>query len=349
MNTLRSVLMILALVAGISAPSWAQSDLRFADLGQCQLESGDTINGCKIGYRIFGALNSERSNAVLFPTWFTGTSEQLINLIGPGKLVDNSKFFVVAVDAFGNGVSSSPSNSSGHAEATFPRVTIRDMVRAQHRFVREVLGLEHLHAVMGISMGGMQAFEWAVSYPTFMDKAVPIVGSPRLASYDLLLWEALARLIEQCGSAGCENSGELFNLVVSVVSYTPQERVRRTPRERVPVLLENAEKQGRTGFEAANTLSQLKAMLTHDVAALSGGSLEQAAAAVRAELLVVNASQDHAVRPEPARDFARLVGAQVYESSSDCGHAIFACETAAMGQVIDAFLTRPRKSASATQ
>jgi homoserine O-acetyltransferase len=208
---------------------------------------------------------------------------------------------------------------------------------------REVLGLERLHAVTGISMGGMQAFEWMVSYPAFVEKAVPIVGSPQSASYDLLLCHTLAQIIEQCQRAGCDNTGGLVRLVRMVAGLTPQERVRRMPRERVPELLKSAEEEARKEFDAANMLGQLRAMIGHDVTAPFGGSLEKAAGAVRAKVLVIVATQDHSVRPEPARRFAELLGATLHESPGDCGHSIFSCETAGLGQVINAFLGGPGK------
>ncbi|MDA2939037.1 alpha/beta fold hydrolase [Acidobacteria bacterium AH-259-A15] len=129
----------------------------------------------------------------------------MIPLIGLGKLVDSTKYFVIAVDAFGNGVSSSPSKSRVQAGDSFPEFSIRDMVNAQHQLLTKVLGVSHLRAVMGISMGGMQTFQWMVSYPDFLGRAVPIVGSPRLASNDLLLWQAEMRAIE--GARECRNPG----------------------------------------------------------------------------------------------------------------------------------------------
>ena len=103
----------------------AQSDLRYADLGTCSLASGESILGCRVAYRTFGKLNDDKSNAILFPTWFSGNSEALAQYIGPDKMLDSSKYFVVAVDAFGNGFSSSPSNSQAQPGATFPRFGIR--------------------------------------------------------------------------------------------------------------------------------------------------------------------------------------------------------------------------------
>jgi homoserine O-acetyltransferase len=322
----------------------AQTELRIADLGTCEIESGDVIRDCKAGYRTFGTLNDERSNAVLFPTWVTGTSADLVDLIGPGKLVDSSRYFVIAVDAFGNGVSSSPSNSTSQPGAKFPRVSIRDMVSAQYRLARETLGLPHLHAVVGISMGGMQALEWSVAYPAFVSKAVSIVGSPWLTGYDLLLWNTLARIIEQCQRAGCENTAGLVQLVRMVTGFTPQERVRRMPRERAFEMMKAAEESARADYQLDDALLQFRAMLNHDVTRRFGGSLERTAAIVQADAFILNATQDHSLRPESAKRFGELIRAEVYESTSDCGHAILVCEMVPLGQRISAFLDRPKKS-----
>lgn len=109
------ILVILAVISFL-APVNAQSPApdrqqQFADLGVCKLVDGQQITSCRLGYRTWGRLNAERSNAVLFPTWFSGTSASLADSIGPNGLVDPGKYFVVAVDALGDGVSSSPSNS----------------------------------------------------------------------------------------------------------------------------------------------------------------------------------------------------------------------------------------------
>src|SRR5262249_54888215 len=141
-----------------------------------------------LGYRTLGKLNADKSNAILWPTWLGGRTADLLQYIGPRNVVDSEKYFVILVDSLGNGISTSPSNSSSQPNMSFPEFTIRDMVESEYRLVTEVLGLTHLHAVMGLSMGGMQTFEWAIAYPAFMDVAIPMAGSLQSTSYDKLLW-----------------------------------------------------------------------------------------------------------------------------------------------------------------
>jgi len=187
----------LAFIASAWYATSAEADgkQQLAALRNCNLDSGKEITDCKLGYRTWGELNAAGTNAVLFPTWFGGRSEDIVGLITPKGLVDPTKYFVIVVDALGDGVSSSPSNSKTQPRMAFPAFTMRDMVRAQYRLATETLHLKHLHAVVGISMGGMQTFEWMVDYPDFMDVAIPIVGSTRMTSYDLLFWNLEDELI----------------------------------------------------------------------------------------------------------------------------------------------------------
>ncbi len=148
-----------------------EGELKIAELGQCKLESGAVIEDCRVGYRTFGQLNAVGDNAVLVPTWLHGRSEDLIPLFGDGsspqQLVDTTKFFGIAIDAFSDGVSSSPSNSVKQHATAFPAITLHDSVNAQYRVMTEVLHLKHLHALVGLSMGGEQTFVWSVMHPEF--------------------------------------------------------------------------------------------------------------------------------------------------------------------------------------
>src|SRR4051812_44956954 len=115
-------------------------DQRFAELGDFKLESGETIRDLKLGYRIFGTINADRSNVVLYLTWAGGTTSQLnLKPSDAGKLIDTNKYCVIAVDALSNGVSSSPSNSKAQPRMKFPRYTFRDLVNTQHLLLTKFL------------------------------------------------------------------------------------------------------------------------------------------------------------------------------------------------------------------
>lgn len=317
---------------------------QFASLGDLKLESGETIRDCRLGYRTFGQLNSDKSNAILFPTWFTGTTAQLVPLVGPGKIVDSSKYYVILVDALGDGVSTSPSNSSAQPHMKFPKFGIRDMVNSQHQMLTGTMRINHLKAVMGISMGGMQTFQWIVSYPDFMDKAIPIVGSPRLAPFDLLLWQTendaiMGDPLWKNGDYSDQPALTLLSGIEGLAIETPDKFNQDTTREKLPEWFAQTKKDV-AEFDANNHIRQSQAMMAHDVSATFGGSMDRAAAAVNAKVLVVVSQTDHMVTPGPALEFAKLLHSEVLELQDNCGHLAPDCETGKVGAAIAGFLEK---------
>src|SRR6266478_514381 len=98
---------------------------QFAEFGDFKLHDGSVIHEFRLGYRTLGKLNSAKSNAVLWPTWVGGKTQDLLPFIGPGNVVDTNNYFVVLIDAIGNGLSSSPSNSKRQPRMKYPKFTIR--------------------------------------------------------------------------------------------------------------------------------------------------------------------------------------------------------------------------------
>src|SRR4051794_12587491 len=140
--------------------------------GRFKLESGEAIEDCELSYVTHGKLSEAGDNAVLVTVSLTGNHHRLDFLIGEGKALDPARYFIVCVDPLGNGLSSSPSNSEKQPGMRFPRFCIRDMVHAQHRLLTEELAVSSLLSVVGASMGGMQALQFAVSHPQFMRTVV---------------------------------------------------------------------------------------------------------------------------------------------------------------------------------
>ncbi len=290
-----------------------------------------------MGYRTFGRLNERRSNAILFPSWFGGNSEDLEEFVGPGKMLDPEQYFIVLIDALGDGVSSSPSNSPTQPKSQFPRITMRDMVNSGYLLATRELGLKHVHAVLGISMGGMQTFQWIVSYPDFMDAAIPIVGSTQLTSYDRLLWTTQARTIELHLQHGDE-TGAMSEaaLIEALILTTPANVAATVKREDFDKFIAQTIADERTN--PYDHLSQLNAILSLDVSP-AGGTPEDAAKLVKAKLLVIPSRQDHLVNPLPAMRFAEALRAPMLVLENDCGHLETSCQRAVLTAAVRGFLS----------
>ena len=152
-------------------------------------ESGAVLPKARIVYGTYGTLNAARDNAVLLPSHYMANHHGYDWLIaGQGsaaqaseaRALDPAKLFLIATELFGNGQSSSPSNTPEPFHGPrFPVMTIRDNVEAVHRLLTEELQITHLRAVIGFSMGAEQAFQWAVSYPSFEDRIVATAGTAR--------------------------------------------------------------------------------------------------------------------------------------------------------------------------
>jgi homoserine O-acetyltransferase len=165
------------------APGHLPCAPREAALGDLALESGESIHDFRQSFVTHGKLAADRDNAILVCASLTGTHHRLDFLIGPGRALDTERWYVVATDPIGNGLSTSPSTSAQQPGMRFPRFTLRDMIHAQHRLLTEHLGIERLHAVAGASMGGMQALQWAVSHPQFMSRIVALTPMAKTAPW----------------------------------------------------------------------------------------------------------------------------------------------------------------------
>jgi len=334
------VFLVIGFFAGGSA--LANSPIQYVSLGDFQLDNGKVIRDCRLGYLTVGTMNAEKSNIVLVPTWLAGTSKELFDLgfIGPGKLFDSSKYFIIAVDSFGNGVSSSPSNSQNQPGKDFPQFSIRDMVRAQYLLLTEKLNIRHVHAVVGISMGSMQAFEWMVSYPAFMNRCVPILGGPWTTSHEMLFWSAQLGILENI--AECKGSQAAMKALTPLhvmQVWTRDYRTKNTSPSSFSAFLAN-EQEKFSLYDAANWASQVRAIMNHDILKNFGGSRVKAAEAVRAKCLVITAEQDQITSMKEARTFACLIHSEILELNSACGHFTFFCDHDNLKRNVHSFLSR---------
>ncbi len=319
-----------------------------AQLGDLVLESGETIRDFQLSYVTHGALNEARDNAVLVTVSLTGNHHRMDFLIGPGRALDPERYFVVCVDPIGNGLTTSPSNSARQPGMGFPRFVLRDMVDSQLRLLRDEMGLTILHAVVGASMGGMQALQWAVSYGHFVRSIVAMTPMARTAPWAVAVVEAARRAL----TADPAWNGESFTGypqrgwrawtgVMSVLAgRTPAalDEMFEQPLDALPWIEKLTTDNRANGFDATDWLYQSWAYQAHDVGTAPGfdGDTEAALASIRARTLILAPPLD-LFNPLQCAEFAadHIPDATLLEIPSVQGHQAASAASPADAQFLN--------------
>jgi len=330
---MRKNLKFTLLLLFIAFSVWGSEEQHMVQIGDLKTVGSDTIRQCKVGYRLLGHFNSEKTNAILWPTWYTGTSYDVSKIIP--SIVDTSHFAVIVVDALGNGVSSSPSNTEG-----FPQITIRDMVNSQHELLVKHFGINHIYAVGGISMGGMQTLEWLVAYPEFMDKAISIVGTPKQSFRDLLLWQTELALIEQAKRINnpeeLEHTRRRLSDIQFLELYTPEYFVRNYKSTDLQSIISKLYQE--EDYNIFNLHSQLEAMIDQDIYRSSGEDPDKIVDAVKANVLIIVAVNDHMVNPQNSINLSKQISCKLELVDNECGHNLLDCGSVQVKNAIHSFL-----------
>jgi homoserine O-acetyltransferase len=233
-----------------------------------------------------------------------GNHHRLDFMIGPGRALDTNRFFIVATDAIGNGLTTSPSTSTVQPRMQFPRYAIRDMVASQHRLLTEHLGISHVVAVVGPSMGGMQVLQWGVSHPQFMDSLVAIVPLARTPAWTVAVLDASrqAIMLDPAWNGGNytaqpERGVRLWRDILSFLAALAPEMYRgQFPAAPMDVLpwLRAQEASIINAFDANDWIYQTWAYERHDIFATPGmnGDMVAALRSIRARTLILHGTGD---------------------------------------------------------
>ena len=286
-------------------------------------ESGVVLPEAHIVYGTYGRLNAAGDNAVLLPSHYMADMNGYGWLVGPGKALDPNKLFLVTSEMFGNGRSSSPSNTPEPFHGPrFPLTTIRDNVEATHQLLTQELHVKHLKAVIGFSMGAQQAFQWAVSYPDYMDRIVATSGTAKTYGHGIVRLEGqIAALTADPAFNGGDYTVEpkrgieAFYLVWTGWLYSQEWWRKELWREGAPkdITFEKVIDDYRTNFipgaDANNLILQMRAWEHHDVGATPGfhGDVEAALRAIRVPVLYMPSATDLYFPVEDARYEAAFI------------------------------------------
>ncbi len=314
-----------------------QGDFNLFDLGNVILESGETLRGAKLAYRTFGSLNADKSNAVLVTTWFSGTGKVMQDVyVGAEHALNPEKYFIIIVDQLGSGVSSSPHNMPApQTMAKFPKLSIGDDVRAQHRLLTEGLGIHELALVVGGSMGGQQVYEWAVAQPKMVKRAAVIAATARISLHQQVFVKTLIEAVTSDPAwrggwyaAGLEVRGGMDRMARIVATagwsaeFYQQERWRSViGMSSLDDFINGVMKAYFEPMDPNALLAQMHKWQRADVSRHTGGDLAAALAQVTAKTIIMPISHDQFFPPAECEADCQLVaGAVLRVIQSPEGH-----------------------------
>ena len=295
--------------------SETDGDVRVFEAGSITLASGAELRDARLVYAVHGVLNAARDNAILLPTFYGGTHADVTYLIGPGRALDPSRYFIVVPNLFGNGVSSSPST----VFAEFPLVTVHDNVTVQHRLITQELGISTLQLVIGFSMGGQQAYEWACRFPSMVRRLAVLCGAARTTPHTWVFLEGLKAALcagDETLTAGGDRATAGKRALARVwagwglsQAWYRERRYLQDGYANLEEYLQACWDQDFDGWDARDLLSMIETWQVHDVAGAGGGQpeFEAAMAAITASCLIMPASTDLYFPPEDLADEVALL------------------------------------------
>ncbi|MGD9720526.1 MAG: alpha/beta fold hydrolase [Pirellulales bacterium] len=297
------------------------------ELDNFALTRGVSLPKAHLAYKTYGTLNERRSNVILYPTSYAATHADIDWLIGRERILDPERYFIVIVNMFGNGLSSSPSNLGDPLGGKYLDLfTHVDNVRAQRRLLEERFGIERLALAYGWSMGAQQALHWGALYPDRVERIAALCGSAKTSPHNLVFLEGIQAAL----TADPNWTGNGF-------AARPERGLRAMARVYAGWALSQAfYREGiyrEVGYQsledflirdweasflrrdAANLISMINTWKRADISANDTyrGDLERALGAIRARTLIMPGSTDLYFTAEDSQREARQMPNAVYK------------------------------------
>jgi homoserine O-acetyltransferase len=283
------------------------------------LQSGQSLPVAGLVARTYGELAPARDNVVLFATKFGSTHADNEFLIGPGRVLDTERYFVVCVNMLGAGLSSSPSNSA----APFPLVTLYDNVRLQ-RLLLDSLDVREVQLVLGVSMGGMQAYHWAVRYPEMVRRVAVICGAAKVASHNSVFLDGMKAILElDPGPRGLRAAGRAWAPWALSQTFYREELYRGLGCETAREFVVRCFEERFLTRDARDLLAQIASWQAADVGAIEPfhGDTTAALRSIQAPVLLMPGACDlYFTVADSERELAHLLDGALRPIPSDWGH-----------------------------
>jgi len=305
------------------------------ELGTVSLLSGEKLDSAFLIYKTYGKLNQNKDNVVVLPTFYTGSHQRNEGFFGIGRAIDPEKHFVVSINMFGNGFSSSPSNTPAPQDGPrFPHISLWDNIACQYKLLTEHLGIDRIALVTGWSMAGCQAYQWAAQYPDFVDAILPFCASAKTSTHNYVFLEGVraALCADQNWNNGDYDSPPVNGLKAFARVYAGwafsqtfyrDSLFQEIGYETMEDLLIDWENDHVENWDANNLLAKLATWQASDISVgpLYNGNFKMALKSIRAKTILMPCTQDLYFPPEDnAIEASYILNAELRPFDSPFGH-----------------------------
>ena len=307
------------------------------ELGDIELLSGETLLSAKLAYKTYGALNSDKNNVILLPTFYTGTHKRNEGFFGANRAINPEKHFIISINLFGNGLSTSPSNADKKQRGSkFPTITLWDNIQCQHQLLTKNFNIEKIALVTGWSMAGCQSYQWAAQYPDMVEAILPFCASAKTSEHNFVFLEGVKAAL--CADPiwnngdyssppieGLKAFGRVYAGWAFSQSFFREKKYKELGFKNVEELLIDWENDHVNNWDANNLLTKLLTWQKNDISTgpIYNNNFTEALNRIKARAILMPCSHDLYFPPEDNEfEVKHMQNAELRKFDSIWGHCV---------------------------
>ena len=307
------------------------------ELGDIELLSGETLLSAKLAYKTYGALNSDKNNVILLPTFYTGTHKRNEGFFGTNRAINPEKHFIISINLFGNGLSTSPSNADKKQRGSkFPTITLWDNIKCQHELLTKNFDIEKIALVTGWSMAGCQSYQWAAQYPDMVEAILPFCASAKTSEHNFVFLEGVKAAL--CADPiwnngdyssppieGLKAFGRVYAGWAFSQSFFREKKYKELGFKNVEELLIDWENDHINNWDANNLLTKLLTWQKNDISTgpIYNNNFTEALNRIKAKAILMPCSHDLYFPPEDNEfEVKHMQNAELRKFDSIWGHCV---------------------------
>ena len=307
------------------------------ELGDIELLSGETLLSAKLTYKTYGALNSDKNNVILLPTFYTGTHKRNEGFFGANRAINPEKHFIISINLFGNGLSTSPSNADKKQRGSkFPTITLWDNIKCQHELLTKNFNIEKIALVTGWSMAGCQSYQWAAQYPDMVEAILPFCASAKTSEHNFVFLEGVKAAL--CADPiwnngdyssppieGLKAFGRVYAGWAFSQSFFRERKYKELGFKNVEELLIDWENDHVNNWDANNLLTKLLTWQQNDISTgpIYNNNFTEALNRIKAKAILMPCSHDLYFPPEDNEfEVKHMQNAELRKFDSIWGHCV---------------------------